>query len=117
MAMRSPYESDGPMPGMPRLPAPQLPVPTPSAGGLPPPAQPSTTPDVTPDAPMPVPSIPIPTVPYPADPRGPLIPPVAQTWLQAHPLVLPIGGGLAALLLGITIGVAVGRRRSSRPAF
>lgn len=60
----------------------------------------------------------MPTVPYPSPPPIPFVPAAAKTWLQAHPLVLPVGGGIAAaLILGLTIGVSVGRRRQPRAAF
>lgn len=72
-----------------------------------PPAAGSSEGTFTPEAPPAVPPpLPMPTVPYPAVE----IPMVPQSWFQAHPLVIPIGGSLLALLVGLTVGVAIGKR-------
>jgi len=89
-----------PMPPTP-LPRPVTsPNPVPS-DGLPPPINPSDAPIVTPS---------IPPAPYPTN-TGIVPPHLQMTWIQAHPMVIPVGIGLAGLLLGLTIGIAVGSRK------
>lgn len=67
--------------------------------------------------PAPMPSVEVPQVPYPATTPIPMPGALAtRTWLQARPWVAPVGAGVVGVLLGLTIGLAAGRR-SRRAAF
>jgi hypothetical protein len=82
----------------------------PTGGSEPPkPTDPLPPPMLPPSLP-PVPTTAPPPVPYPGPEPIPFVPPGARTWFQANPWVLPVGGGVAALIIGIAIGAAIGRR-------
>lgn len=74
----------------------------------------SGVPVVVPDAPKPQPPIPVPVpmipVPMPMPPQqAPIV--AARTLLHTYPWILPAGGSLLGLLVGLTAGVAIGKRR------
>lgn len=96
--------------GASQLPAGDQPsVPTSADAELPPPFVPEVVPRAPDTQPPPMP---YPPAPPPIIPSIPAVPAVARTWLQARPWVLPVGGGLLAFLLGLTIGAAMSRRRA-----
>lgn len=79
----------------------------------------SEVPIVTPSAPRPQPPIPAPVPPVPVVLPYPQIPsPItaARSMFQARPWLAPVGTGVVALLIGISIGAAIGRRASRSPA-
>src|SRR5262245_21331900 len=93
-------------PVIPMRPAPSVPSAT---GSVPPQPLPApTSPNPGDYLPPVVSTTPIPTAPVY---QSPYVPAVAQSWLKDHPWIMPIGGGVVGLLLGLMIGVAVGRRR------
>lgn len=77
--------------------------------------QPGPEPRPLPPVTTPLPPEAPPPIPYPTQPPSPGVP-GARTWLQAHPWIVPTAGGsLLALIIGLSIGAAVGRRQR-RPA-
>ncbi len=54
---------------------------------------------------------PMPQIPYSMTQPPQVLVPQFKTWLEAKPWIVPAGGSLIALLVGLSIGVAIGRRR------
>ena len=84
------------------------------------PVEPSSTPVVTPSAPQPMPAIPAPAPPVPVPlPYPQIVNPLAtaRSIFEGRPWLAPIGAGALALVIGITIGTAIGRRSTRPPTF